>query len=330
MNKVSRPAVAGLGFALTLLTACSGCGQGTSGDHGAANGTKIVLGSMAHNSIPFPATIAVEQGFFKKEGLDVQVLMAKSGPELAAQLIGGSTQIAAVSPDNIIPAVKQGQSITLLPPYGKMDMLFFAAKSSNITGMKQLVGKRIGVVARGAANEKYARVSLKAAGVNPDSVTFVAVGGAVTQEPALRNGKVDAVVGSTSSYLTLSSHGLDLVPFSDALAGDAGELSRHGLQVLWATRKEYKAKNPDTVDKFCKALDSAVKWINDDANKDAGVKSLETLLGIKADAAGQLWDKVHKSFVTSTDAAAWKTNVNFSVGSPDAVPFSVVDNNCGQ
>lgn len=73
-----------------------------------------------------------------------------------------------------------------------------------------------------------------------------------------------------------------------------------------------------------------MKWINDDANKDAGVKSLETLLGIKADGVGQLWDKVHKSFVMTTDDATWKTNVNFSVGSPDAVPFSAVDNNCGQ
>lgn len=136
---------------------------------------------------------------------------------LAAQLIGGSTQIATVSPDNIIPAIKQGQSITLLPPYGKLDMLFIAPKSSNITDVKQLVGKRIGVVARGAASEKYARAIFKAAGVNPDSVTFVAVGGAVTMEPALRNGKVDAVIGSTSSYLTMTSHGLDLVPFSDAL-----------------------------------------------------------------------------------------------------------------
>ncbi|MFE7234843.1 ABC transporter substrate-binding protein [Streptomyces sp. NPDC002405] len=330
MNKVSKPAVAGLGFALVLLTACSGGGQGASGAGGAVNGTKITLGNYPHSSITFPTAIAVEQGFFKKEGLDVQLLMAKSGPELAAQLIGGSTQIAAVSPDNIIPAIKQGQSITLLPPYGRMDMLFFAEKSSNITSVKQLVGKRIGVVARGAANEKYARTILKAAGVNPDSVTFVAVGGAVTQEPALRNGKVDAVVGSSSTYRSMAAHGLDLVPFSDALAGDAGELSRHGLQVLWATTKDYKAKNPDTVNKFCKALDSAVNWINDDANRDAGVKSLESLLELKADAAGQLWDKVHKSFVTSTDDATWKTNVDFSVGSPDAVPFSVVDNNCGQ
>ncbi|MFB6957047.1 ABC transporter substrate-binding protein [Streptomyces sp. NPDC056309] len=330
MNKVSKPAVAGLGFALVLLTACSGGGQGASGAGGAVNGTKITLGNYPHSSITFPAAIAVEKGFFKQEGLDVQLLMAKSGPELAAQLIGGSTQVAAVSPDNIIPAIKQGQPITLLPPYGKMDMLFFATRASNITGVKQLVGKRIGVVARGAANEKYARAILKAAGVNPDSVTFVAVGGAVTQEPALRNGKVDAVVGSSSSYLTLASHGLDLVPFSDALAGDAGELSQHGLQVLWATTKDYKVKNPETVGKFCKALDSAVKWINDDANRDAGVKSLESLLGLKADAAGRLWDKVHKSFVTSTDDATWKTNVDFSIGSPDAVPFSAVDNNCGQ
>ncbi|MDQ8704042.1 ABC transporter substrate-binding protein [Streptomyces sp. LHD-70] len=330
MNKASKPAAAGLGLALVLLTACSGGSQGASGDQGAANGTKITLGSFNQNSITFPAIIADEQGFFEKEGLDVQPSIAKSGPELAAQLIGGSTQITAVSPDNILPSIKQGQPIALLPPYGKMDMQFIAPKSSRITDVKDLDGKRIGVLSRGSATEKYARAIFKKTGVDPGSVTFVAVGGVVTMEPALRNGKVDAVIGSTSSYITMASHGLDLVPFSNALEGEAGELSRDGLQVLWATTKDFKAQNPGTVDKFCRALDSAVKWINDDANRDAGVKSLSKLLGLKPDAAGRLWDKVHKSFVTSTDAAAWKTNVAFSAGAPNAVPFSAVDNDCGQ
>ncbi|MDI3389151.1 ABC transporter substrate-binding protein [Streptomyces sp. B-S-A8] len=328
VKRADKQTVTGLGCALVLLSGCAGGGPGAAGEQDAARG-KIVLGHYAHSSIPFPATIAVEQGFFKEEGLDVQLLNAKSGPELAAQLIGGSTQIATVSPDNIIPAIEQGQPITLLPPYGKLDMLFAAPKSSGITDVKQLAGKRLGIVARGTASEKYARAMFKKVGVNPASVTFVAVGGAVTQEPALRNGKVDAVVGSTSSYLTMRSHGLDVVAFSDALAGDAGELSRNGLQVLWATTKEYKAEHPETVDKFCRALGSAVKWINDDANKEAGTESLATLLGIDAKAAGKLWDAVHTSFVTDTDDATWKANVKFSVGSPDAVPFSAVDNTCG-
>ncbi|MDI3418164.1 ABC transporter substrate-binding protein [Streptomyces luteolus] len=330
MNKASKPAAAGLGLALVALTACSGGSQGASGDQGTANGTKVTLGSFKQNSITFPAIIADEQGFFEKEGLNVQPSIAKSGPELAAQLIGGSTQITAVSPDNIIPSIKQGQPITLLPPYGRMDMQFIAPKSSGITDVKDLDGKRIGVLSRGSATEKYARAIFKERGVDPGSVTFVAVGGVVTMEPALRNGKVDAVIGSTSSYITMASHGLDLVPFSDALDGEAGELSRDGLQVLWATTKDFKAQNPGTVDKFCRALDSAVKWINDGANRDAGVKSLSKLLGLEPDAAGRLWDKVHKSFVTSTDAAAWKTNVAFSAGTPNAVPFSAVDNGCGR
>ncbi|WP_328375369.1 ABC transporter substrate-binding protein [Streptomyces sp. NBC_00440] len=325
MYKASKPAAVGLGFALVLLT---GCGQGNSGDQG--DGSKIVLGNYLHNSIAWPSTIAIEQGFFKKEGLDVKPLAAKSGPELAAQLIGGSTQIAAVSPDNIIPAIQQKQPVTLLPPYGRLDMVLLAPKSGHITNVKQLAGKRVGVVSRGSAVEKYAQEVLKANGVDPGSVTFVAVGGAVTQEPALRNKTVDAVVGSSSTYFTLASHGLDLVPFSDALAGGAGDLSRNGLQVLWATTKGYKAKHPGTVGKFCRAMDSAVKWINDDANKAAGVKSLSKLLGLRADAAGRLWDKVHQSYITSTDAAAWKTNVKFSTGKPDAVPFDVIDNSCGQ
>jgi NitT/TauT family transport system substrate-binding protein len=328
VNKASKPAAVGLGFALVLLTGCSSGGQGTSGDQG--NSMTITLGNYAHSSIPLPATVAVEQGFFKKEGLDVKVLVAKSGPELAAQLIGGSTQIAAVNPDNIIPAIKQGQPVRLLPPYGRLDLLLFAPKAGHITNVKQLAGKRIGVVSRGSAAERYARAMLKKRAVDPSSVTFVAVGGAVTQEPALRNGTVDAVVGSSSSYLTAASHGLDLVPFADALRGDAGDLSENGLQVLWATTKDYKAEHPGNVGKFCKALNSAVKWINDDANRGAGVRSLSKLLGLKADAAGKLWDKTHKSFITSTDATAWKTNVKLSVGSSNAVPFDAIDSNCGQ
>ena len=55
---------------------------------------KVSVGNSGNSTLTFSLTIAQEQGFFQGAGLEVDTVIATSGPALAAALIGNTTQIA--------------------------------------------------------------------------------------------------------------------------------------------------------------------------------------------------------------------------------------------
>ncbi|WP_369809775.1 ABC transporter substrate-binding protein [Parafrankia sp. EUN1f] len=61
------------------------------------------MGNFPTSALTLPFAVAQEQGFFRDAGLNVTTVKAKSGPELLAGLIGGTTQIAVAVPPTPSP-----------------------------------------------------------------------------------------------------------------------------------------------------------------------------------------------------------------------------------
>ncbi|WP_112300251.1 ABC transporter substrate-binding protein [Rhodococcus wratislaviensis] len=311
LDKRSAITIAGALALLSSMVACGSAGTAPTSENGL---TSITIGSMESNSLSFPYTIAQEQGFFQGAGLQVETVTAPSGPQLTAALIGNTTQIAIGTPENVMGAMNQGQQITAIPPFGHIDMSLVTPADSGITDVTSLRGKQIGVVQRGSASERFARTVLSGNGVDPDSVTYVAVGAGATMEPAVRNKKVDATVGSTSTVVTMEDHGIEFRTLASPFDGTAGELGDVGLQTFWTTTEEFAQQNPEILNGFCTAMNKAADWIADDANRGSGVQSLATLLRIPAESAGRIWDKTHLSWSPTINEATWTANVDWILG----------------
>jgi NitT/TauT family transport system substrate-binding protein len=283
--------------------------------------TTVSVGNFPTSALTLPYAIAQDQGFFKSAGLDVQTVTATSGPVLASELIGGTTQIAVEVPPNAFPAMQQGEPMIALPPYGKLDLAVVTPASSGITDLKSLAGKRIGVTQRGAFTEKFADYVLQAAGVSPASVTFIAVGALPTQQAALSNHQIDATVLSSDAIAAFTAHGFTLKTLASSLNGTAGQLGAVGLQSFWATTTAYRTSHPQVVKAFCTAMSQATAFLADDANRGAGLPTIEKLLSIPAGAAGQVWDTVHAAWATQITATRWGANAKLILGSPTSLPF---------
>ncbi|SDD24299.1 ABC transporter substrate-binding protein [Rhodococcus tukisamuensis] len=316
--------------ALALAATLAACGSSSTAAVDSDGLTKLAVGNFSANTLTFPYVIANEQGLFKDEGIVTETVNAKSSAELTATLIGGSTQMAVGTPENVMAAMDQGQGLVAVAPFGKIDMALVVPGDSSITDVKQLAGKQIGVVQRGTFSERFAREILAQNGVDPEGVTYVAVGGGVTMEPALRSGKVDATVAATSSVVLIKSHGLDLKALVNTMDGTAGAVGEYGLQTFWTTTDAFKQANPDVVQGFCRAMAKATNWIADDVNRDAGMRSLEKLLDVSTENAGHIWDQVHTSWSTSIAAEQWQKNIEMTLGAGStAVPFADhVDTSC--
>ncbi len=284
--------------------------------------TTVSVGNFPTSALTLPFAIAQAQGYFKDAGLDIKVVPATSGPALASELIGGTTQIAVEVPPNAFPAMQQGEQMVALPPYGRLDLAVVTPDGNGLTSLKSLVGKKVGVTALGAFTEKFAQYVLQADGIDPSSVTFVAVGALPTQVEALKNHAIDATVLSSDAIAAVSAKGIKLDTLAGSLAGTAGQLGTVGLQSFYATTTAYQASHPAAVKGFCTAMSQATTFLANDANKSAGVPTIASLLNVPTSVAGQVWDTVHEAWSTQLAATRWAANVKLILGSPTALSFS--------
>jgi NitT/TauT family transport system substrate-binding protein len=73
---------------------------------------------------------------------------------------------------------------------------------------------------------------------------------------------------------------------------------------------------------FCTAMTRATTFLANNANRSAGVPTIEKLLGIPATAAGQVWDTVHAAWSTQLTATRWEANSKLILGSATSLPYA--------
>ena len=290
--------------------------------------TTVSVGNFPNSALTLPFAIAQDQGYFRDAGLNVQVVPGTSGPTLASELIGGTTQIAVEVPSNAFPAMQQGEPLVAMPPYGRLDLAIVTPDGSGVTSLKSLAGKKIGVTALGASTQTFAEYVLGLQGISPKSVTFVAVGALATQEAALRNHVIDATVLSSDTIAAATASGIKLTTLASSLGGTAGQLGAMGLQSFWTTTTSYQASHPAVVKGFCTAMTRATAFLTDNANRSAGLPTIEKLLGVPASVAGGVWDTVHEAWSTQTTSTQWDANVKLYLGSPTALPMAKYTSAC--
>lgn len=223
----------------------------------------------------FLATVAQEQGFYKANGLDVKLVPLGDGPRGLAALEGGSIQLAQNNTDFMLLARNRGLDLMMvMGTWGEQftvmarnDVALPDASSGYPAVMKDLLGKKVGVSARGAGTEYGMRTLLTAAGLSPEGVTYIAVGGTAGQVPALRTGNVDAVVAAGLGADVIKAMGIGK-PVVDLQAGQ-GPRELLGLANCYEGyfgERSWVQANPDTLRRFVKAQQQAEAWARDPAN----------------------------------------------------------------
>ncbi len=157
---------------------------------------KIRIG-VTGSSIAFTPFYAGKQaGFFKKYGLDVEIVSI-TGPIVVVQaLLGGSIDIAIVG-QALVRAAAQGADIVMVASYMNRFPYSFIVKPA-IKRVEDLKGGKLAVSNYASADELAQRISLERLGLNPDKdVTFLQVGGQTARLAALKAGSVDGTVFAT-------------------------------------------------------------------------------------------------------------------------------------
>ena len=164
-----------------------------------------------------PYMVTQAGGFFKAEGLDVEIVNLRGSPAVIQALAGGAIEYGASTFEDVLTAAQHGVSLTRFLSTAKLPLSALAvapAFAAEITTAAKLEGRTIGEAAAGGPAEVWTRAVMKQAGADGSRVRFATLGPNIYD--ALRLGQVDAAwVGEPALTLLVAKGARTLVNFME-------------------------------------------------------------------------------------------------------------------
>ena len=212
--------------------------------------------------------VAAEQGFYRKQGVNVEVINIRSGPQTMAAMASGDIQIAYTIPGSVLSAFAAGMDVAFFGGIvNRADGDFVVAP--NIARAEELKGKKLGVQSIGGGVWSLAMLALEHLGLEPnrDKILVMVLGDQPVLTQAMATGKIDAAyLGYTFSTL-LKEKG-----FRVLLDIGKAPIPYQGLAL--AARRSYLQQNGQIVDAVLRGTLEGVAFIQKPGNHEAVVKSL--------------------------------------------------------
>ena len=243
------------GFAIAATLATSAQAQ-----------TKIQVGCTATSDCA-SAMIAVDEGIFKKHGLDVQMTPIAINSNIPAAILSDSIQIGGPTATVFLQAADGGLDLvaiagaTVMSPVSNGNITAFVRNGITIKEPKDFIGKKVGAPGLNAFLHVLFVKWLVEKGVDPKKVNFVEVT-FPTMADIIKSGGVDAVLTSEPLVTRMTKAGLGSVG-----AHYAVDLGRTDPIIFYAASRQWAEKNAATVEKFRAAITEAAKVVNDDGEK---------------------------------------------------------------
>ncbi|MGJ5037124.1 ABC transporter substrate-binding protein [Bradyrhizobium sp. HKCCYLRH3059] len=232
----------------------------------ATRAEKIQIGCTATSDCA-SAMVAVDEGLFKKHGLDAEMVLIGINSNIPAAILSNSIQIGGPTSTVFLQAADGGLDLVAVSGASIMNktsndaVAAFVRNGITITGPQDFKGKKVGAPGIGAFLHVLFVKWLVEKGVDPRSVNFVEVT-FPTMADTIKSGGVDAVLTAEPFVTRMTNASLGTVG-----ARYAAELARTEPIIFYAASREWAEKNPETVKKFRAAIAETAPIVNNDREK---------------------------------------------------------------
>ena len=249
--------------------------------------SKVTLGVGGKPLLYYlPLTIAERKGFFKEEGLDVEINDFGGGSKSLQALVGGSVDVVTGAYEHTIRMQQKGQDIRAVVELGRFPGIVIAVRkdlAGTIKTAADLKGRKIGVTAPGSSTALMAQYAMVKAGLKPTDAAIIGVGSSASAVAAMKRGEIDAISHLDPVIAKLEAEG-DIVPLIDTRTekGTTDLFGASNPAATLYTTGEFMEKNPETTQRLVNAFVKALKWIQTASPEDiAAVVPSEYHLGEK-------------------------------------------------
>lgn len=239
MNRVARVLAAA---AATLMLAGPAVAEDQKITY-AVTTTNISVGHAAQSSIP------VSAGFWKEQGLDVDVIGISGATAGIQQVASGQVDFATVGPEALLIARSKGVKVKGVYIFARKPIYrIVALRESGVTTPEDLKGKSLGVPDMSAGSVPFTRAVLKTADLDPESdVEWLSVGLGATAANAFRQKDIDVWASWDTAVASLENGGMKFTYINPPWMGEL-------MGNLMIAREDTIRDHPDWVVKVARGI----------------------------------------------------------------------------
>lgn len=248
-----------------------------------ACGADRVRIALPGNSMGYlPLIVAIHRGFFKEEGLDLELI--RLVPTVAHNaLLLNEVQYHGLADSGLRLAARGAPLKAIF--YGADRPMYYLVGKKDLRTVAELKGKKIGVSTFGGTSDLSARLLLKQHGIDEKNTTLLQFGSEGTRVGALKAGAADAIIVPVPAVAILRQEGYNELAF----VGDAVDFASNGYTT---TEKRIK-ENSQEVKKVVRSIYRGLRFAKE--NPAETVKVIEKEWKIKADVARGSYDAIIKA-----------------------------------
>ncbi|MSP38081.1 MAG: ABC transporter substrate-binding protein [Deltaproteobacteria bacterium] len=225
---------------------------------------KVRIAYASRSSSALPQYMALQKGFFKAEGLDVEII--QMNPRLGATAVVNGDVSFATPFTSTFRGVLQGFPMKLVFVHIKKGPYYVMVRPE-IKDVQQLRGKKIGVATIKGTDQLVAEEMLQAKGFNTNLLQAVAIGDGPVRMQALVSGVVEAICVAPPHDLMLRKMGYNALlgppeiglPSAGMLTSD--RLIKENPQIVRRTLKALLRAHYHIVENRQDAIQTLIKWL---------------------------------------------------------------------
>lgn len=229
--------------------------------------TKVRIGAVPISG-HLDVYTADKLGFFKDEGLDVEIVQVRSGAEAQAAVIAGDLHFIGVNGISMIFGLHEGFEFVVAAdgfraPETAPGTSAIVVRAGTIQSPKDLEGQRLGIVARRGLHELYLKMWADENDVELSNITFIEVGYSQMIDSLVAE-QIDAVIP------------LEPIITAGVKSGKVEVLSYYDTEVdpghangLWVGMRSWADENVDAINGFQNAVNRAHTYLNENPEERA-------------------------------------------------------------
>lgn len=219
--------------------------------------THLTIGLAVPTATYLPLYVAVDEGTFARQGLQVDLVEFRGGSELIKAIVSRSIDIGAVSLAEITAGIDAGQPLkAFYAGFNIPDFDWYGAAS--IKSLAAAKGKRIGITQYGSSTDFITRYALTVNGLDPSKdVQIIQAGPPATRLAAMRAGQLDVSIFATPEKFLAEEQGYKRIYSQKQLSDD------YPTHLIFAT-ESFLAGNPKTVKALLRGHTLAVRLAKQD------------------------------------------------------------------
>lgn len=243
--------------AMLVAASLSACGAQDS--DGADAMTPVVLNEVAHSLFYAPMYVAIEEGYFAEEGIDLTLVTGFGADKTMTALLTGEADIGFMGSESTIYTYKEGASdyaVNFAQLTQRAGNFLVSREPIEHFSWDMLIGKDVLGGRAGGMPEMVFEFILKKNGIDP--MTDLSIDQSIdfgSTAAAFSGGQGDFTVEFEPHATSLESKGDGYVVAS------LGEDSGYVPYTAFSAKKSYIAENPEIIQAFTNALQKGMDYV---------------------------------------------------------------------